>query len=215
MYSSKGLFITFEGGEGTGKTTQIELLKSYFEQLKSKVIITREPGGTPLAESLRALALKGEKIPDPLTELLLFTAARRDHIISLIKPHLSTGYHVICDRFVDSSLVFQGYCTKLGIDYILNLHKHIVQNFMPNVTFIFDLDPEIAKQRLQSRLQLNHYDQASIDWYRMVRAGYLELFNNYNSDKRLILIDANQSIDIVHHHIKASIEKILIGNKNT
>lgn len=191
------MFITFEGGEGTGKTTQINILKKYLEDQGLEVIITREPGGVISAENIRTVIFDNEI--DPITETMLYAAARREHYIKKIKPALDAGKIVICDRFIDSSIVYQGIVRGVGVDLIENINKYAINNIEPDLTIFFDLDPEIGLKRVSLRNeQMNRFDKESLDFHLKVRKGYKLLSKTRN---RFVLIDASKSIEDVTKQI--------------
>ena len=187
------MFITFEGGEGTGKTTQINILKKYLEDQGLEVIITREPGGVISAENIRAVIFDNE------TETMLYAAARREHYIKKIKPALDAGKIVICDRFIDSSIVYQGIVRGVGVDLVENINKYAINNVEPDLTIFFDLDPETGLKRVSLRNeQMNRFDKESLDFHLKVRKGYNLLSKTRN---RFVLIDASKSIEDVTKQI--------------
>ena len=191
------MFITFEGGEGTGKTTQINILKKYLEDQGLEVIITREPGGVISAENIRAVIFDNEI--DSITETMLYAAARREHYIKKIKPALDAGKIVICDRFIDSSIVYQGIVRGVGVDLVENINKYAINNVEPDLTIFFDLDPEIGLKRVSLRNeQMNRFDKESLDFHLKVRKGYNLLSKTRN---RFVLIDASKSIEDVTKQI--------------
>lgn len=191
------MFITFEGGEGTGKTTQINILKKYLEDQGLEVIITREPGGVISAENIRAVIFDNEI--DPITETMLYAAARREHYIKKIKPALDAGKIVICDRFIDSSIVYQGIVRGVGVDLVENINKYAINNIEPDLTIFFDLDPETGLKRVSLRNeQMNRFDKESLDFHLKVRKGYNLLSKTRN---RFVLIDASKSIEDVTKQI--------------
>lgn len=191
------MFITFEGGEGTGKTTQINILKKYLEDQGLEVIITREPGGVTSAENIRAVIFDNEI--DPITETMLYAAARREHYIKKIKPALDAGKIVICDRFIDSSIVYQGIVRGVGVDLVENINKYAINNVEPDLTIFFDLDPEIGLKRVSLRNeQMNRFDKESLDFHLKVRKGYKLLSKTRN---RFVLIDTSKSIEDVTKQI--------------
>lgn len=194
------MFITFEGGEGSGKSTQAKLLAEHLKKSGKEVVLTREPGGTELAEKIRNLLLGSNEINDPMTELLLLTAARKNHIQNLIIPSLKDGKIVISDRFLDSTMVYQGYVKKLEIQKIITISKAAFDDFMPDVTFLIDIDPKIGKERIsKNRNETNHYDKKSIEFHESIRAAYLEIAElNY---KRFRIIDGSLSMDQVTNNI--------------
>jgi dTMP kinase len=177
---SRGWFITFEGGEGTGKSTQLALLDEWLRTLGHHTVQTREPGGTPLAEAVRALLLDPELEPDGLSEIFLLEAARRDHVERVIRPALETGAVVLCDRFTDSSLVYQGVVRGLGWDKVAELNRLATGGLEPDLTLVLDMDPGSAVSRAQLRNNdvgscENRLDDEPEAFHRRVREGFIEL----------------------------------------
>ena len=198
------MFITFEGGEGSGKSTQAKILADYLSKNGKEVVLTREPGGTELAEQIRNLLLGNKEINDPMTELLLLTAARRNHIQNLILPALNSGKIVISDRFLDSTLVYQGYVKKLELDKIHSISKIALNDFTPDMTFLIDIDPLIGKERIsKNRSETNHYDQKNIEFHTRIRQAYLEIAKQ--NSFRIRVIDGSEPIDKVSDKIKSEI----------
>lgn len=191
---SKGFFITFEGGEGSGKTTQSELLYKNLKQKGLNVTRTREPGGTILAESIREILLKGEKDKmSSLTELYLFAAARRDHIDNIIEPSLKNNEIVICDRFIDSTTAYQGYAGNIDLNLINSINNFTIGSIIPNITYIFDIDPDIGlKRSIDTTSEEIRFEKKDIEYHKKIRSGFLEIAKN-NSD-RCIVIDAEQEL---------------------
>lgn len=191
---SKGFFITFEGGEGSGKTTQSELLYNNLKQKGLNVTRTREPGGTILAESIREILLKGEKDKmSSLTELYLFAAARRDHIDNIIAPSLKNNEIVICDRFIDSTTAYQGYAGNIDLNLINSINNFTIGSIIPNITYIFDIDPNIGlKRSINTTSEEIRFEEKDIGYHKKIRSGFLEIAKN-NSD-RCIVIDAEQEL---------------------
>jgi len=194
----RGKFITIEGGEGSGKSTQLALLKQYLARQQVPVVFTREPGGTPYAEALRSAVLTSYDQPlSPLCEYLTFSAARMDHLEKLIWPALESGQHVICDRFIDSSLVYQGHVQGLDITLMRASYMTWSQGFMPDITLLLDIDPVIALQRLKARGgQTNRFDQADLDVHNKIRQGFLDLAKH--SPARIHCINAQDECKNVH-----------------
>ncbi|QXD22654.1 dTMP kinase [Opitutia bacterium ISCC 51] len=194
-----GLFITFEGSEGTGKTTQIQRLTSKLESNNRKVVISREPGGTPLGEDIRHLLKHAESGQNmvPRAELLLFAASRAQHVDELIRPKLEQGQVVICDRFLDSTAVYQGIARAIDGDTVEAINKIAIASTLPDITVLIDLDPEEGFRRIQSRNTEppDRMEQEHMDFYKAVRQGYLDLAAR-NTD-RFLVIDGQQSIDEV------------------
>ena len=197
MINKKGLFVTFEGPEASGKSSQITLLKNYFLKNKIPFIITREPGGTILSEKLRKLILSNKSQINNLEEILLLMAARSNHINNIILPNLKKGKFVISDRFADSTFVYQGYVNKFGIEQTKNLHKKLLNNFLPHKTFLFELSTELIISRLKDRKLKNKYDKLDKKFHDAVNKGYKLISKN----NRFIKIDASKSINQIHYNI--------------
>ncbi|WP_236870486.1 dTMP kinase [Candidatus Bandiella numerosa] len=202
-------FITFEGCDFCGKSTQIQLLKEHFEINNKKVFLTREPGGTELAEKIRELILSFKEITDPLTECLLISAARKDHVDNLIKKKLQQGYYVLSDRFYDSSICYQGYYKGLDTNILKTIKELIIGKFEPDLTFLIDIpEDEIEKRKGTKRVNNNIYDTKSKDFYKIIRSGYLKIAHHDND--RIFVIDGNKKIaDVNAQIIKIIKEKIL------
>ncbi|MET1012922.1 MAG: dTMP kinase [Paenisporosarcina sp.] len=199
--SYAGFFITIEGPEGAGKTT---VMQEVFEQLQSEgydLISTREPGGIRISEKIREVILENEFTEmDGRTEALLYAAARRQHLVEKILPALAQGKIVLCDRFVDASLAYQGYARGLGIDEVLSINEFAIGKLMPNLTLYFDLDPEIGLKRISKNdnRELNRLDAESLSFHQAVREGYQEVLKRY--PKRIKVIDASQSqVDVTKY----------------
>ena len=197
MKSNKGLFISFEGPEASGKSSQILLLSKYLKKNNIPFIISREPGGTDLAEKLRKLILDNKSRINNLEELLLLMAARSNHINEVIIPNLKKGKIVISDRYADSSFVYQGYVNKFGIKKAQKLHKDLLNNFFPDYTFIFQINPKEIIKRLKQRKVKNKYDKSNLLFHQTVIQGYKKIAN----PKRYIMVDASLSKDIIHKNI--------------
>lgn len=198
---TRGKFITFEGGEGTGKSTQCQLLAEYLRLKGHSVIITREPGGTDGAELIRALLVSGDANRwSGVTEALLLNAARVDHWEKVIKPALDSGTWVICDRFADSTIAYQGYGRGLDINFLRNLHESVLPNVWPDLTYIFDLDPKIGISRALSRHTSEvRFEKLEIDFHERMRAGYLDIARDFPD--RCCVVEADQGIQDVHQQI--------------
>ena len=197
MKSNKGLFISFEGPEASGKSSQILLLSKYFKKNNIPFIISREPGGTDFAEKLRKLILDNKSKINNLEELLLLMAARSNHINEVIIPNLKKGKIVISDRYADSSFVYQGYVNKFGITKVQKLHKDLLNNFFPDYTFIFQINPKEIIKRLKQRKVKNKYDKSNLLFHKTVIKGYKKIAK----PKRYIMVDASLSKDIIHKNI--------------
>ncbi|NOZ94774.1 MAG: dTMP kinase [Acidobacteria bacterium] len=175
----RGVFITFEGGEGTGKSTQIARLGEHLRGRGFEVVITREPGGTPVAEAARAILLDPELDPDPLSELFLLAAARRDLVERVIRPALERGAVVLCDRYTDSSVVYQGMVGGVGREAVEEINRLATGGLVPGRTFLLDLDPETGMERTRRRNGAvggrSRFDEKPLQFHRRVRDAYLEL----------------------------------------
>lgn len=198
---SKGKFISFEGGEGAGKTTQAETLCESLEAAGYETLLTREPGGTFGAEAIRNLVLEGSSDRwSGLTELLLMYAARLDHMEKLILPALERGVWVICDRFADSSFAYQGYARGLDIAQVQAVHDAVMGDFAPDLTILFDIDPIMAQKRVETRGEdLTRFDSESIDFHNKLRDAFLEIAKN--NPERIFTLDAGTSRDAVQTRI--------------
>lgn len=195
-------FISFEGGEGSGKSTVISKVKDYLESKGHKVLTTREPGGVPIAEKIREVILgEGSEGMDSITEMLLYAAARGEHLEKKVRDYLESDYFVLCDRFVDSSVVYQGHVSGLGNDIVMKVNNIVIGDLMPKLTFYLDVEPEIGLNRINidKNRELNRLDLEGINFHREVRNGYLKLHSE--NPNRIKKIDANQSIDEVFNSI--------------
>lgn len=211
----KGLFIVFEGGEGTGKTTAIEAIYNWIIENKLKCIKTREPGGIKISEQIRQVILDIEnKSMDPRTEALLYAAARRQHLVEKVIPALEDGTIVLCDRFIDSSLVYQGYARDLGIQEIMSINKFAIGDYMPDLSILFDLDPRIGLERISNNKdrEINRLDLEKLEFHEKVRTGYNIVYEN-NKD-RIIKIDAGKSKENVIDEIKNILKSKIWTNAN-
>lgn len=190
-------FITFEGPEGSGKTTQAMLLADALRSLGLKVMLTREPGGDPLSEEIRKLLLDGpdHSVTDR-AELFLYLAARAQHTHEIIRPFLAKGGVVICARFIDSTVAYQGYGGGLSIDAIRRVNMLATENLKPDLTLLMDIDVEIGLKRQE---QWNRMERKAVEYHQRVRQGFLEEANLFPN--RIKPIDASQDIDFVHRQI--------------
>lgn len=206
----RGKFITFEGGEGTGKSTQAKKLAERLETLGIPTLVTREPGGTALGEDIRALIMK-DRPQDPVTELLLFAAARAEHMTAVIRPALDEGTWVVSDRFIDSTRVYQGKLYRVEPELIALLEKYTVSPDFPDLTLILDLPPEAGMERATSRGTLSRYDAERMETHETLRRGFLEIATA--DPKRCVLIDGLLPIEsvavavwqAVHAHLLAEV----------
>jgi dTMP kinase len=202
------MFITFEGIDFCGKSTQIELLKSYLLKNKKKVQVIREPGGTEISEKIRTMLLDKENSKMIMeTEFLLFSASRAQLVREKIRPYLDEGIYVISDRFHDSSTAYQGYGRGISIKVILSIHKLAIGNTIPDITFFIDIPVEIAEQRRQEKLSkhLDRIENSNKDFYSRVRNGYFELTKNEN---RFRILNGIDNIENIHERIINEIDKI-------
>ena len=205
MNKKKGLFISFEGPEASGKSSQILLLEKYLIKNKIPFITTREPGGTKLAESLRNLILEIKSDINIEEEILMLMAARSHHINNVIKPALNKGSLVISDRFADSTFVYQGFVNNFGIQKAKKLHKNILNNFLPHKTFLFNLSTSKIIARLKNRKSKNKYDKLERNFHDQVNRGYDLISKN----KRFIKIDASKSITSINKQIIKTINLLI------
>lgn len=201
----KPLFVTFEGGEGSGKTTQMALLKQYCEQAGMTAVFTREPGGGAGGDAIRSLLLEGAGDKwHPVTELLLFQAARVEHVERVIRPALAQGAHVFCDRFLDSTLVYQGYARGLGMAYSEALHRLTLGDFQPDMTFYIDIDPAIGLARAGKRQgRETRFEALPQEFHYAVRRGFLALAKA--QPQRMIVIDGAPSQEVVHQSVMSAL----------
>lgn len=187
------MFITFEGGEGSGKTTVVKKVAEELIKLNYEVLITREPGGSKVAEQIRNIILDNNNTSITAeTEALLFAASRTQHLEEIIIPALKRGQIVLCDRFVDSSLAYQAYARELGFDFVLKANDYAMKN-LPELTFYCDVDPELGLKRISTRDNLNRLDLENIAFHEKVRNGYKEVVKRFPN--RVVEINANGTID--------------------
>lgn len=195
-------FISFEGGEGSGKTTIIKQLKIDLEKQGFKVLQTREPGGSEIAEEIRQIILNIANVKmDPRTEALLYAASRRQHLVEVILPALQNGNIVLCDRFVDSSLAYQGYARGLGINQIYELNRFAIEDLLPGLTIYLDLDPKIGLRRIKDNNRAcNRLDLESLEFHKKVREGYLLIAKQYPT--RIKVVDGSLSKEKLYEEVK-------------
>lgn len=202
----KGYFISFEGGDGSGKSTQIRRLRSYFEEKGYDVVLTREPGGTDIGEKIRRVILDpANKKMSGIAEAMLYAASRAQHVEEVIAPALEAGKIVICDRFVDSSIAYQGYGRNLG-ECVTDINKYAVGACMPDITFFLKLKPDQSHSRMRNRKK-DRIELEAEEFHRNVYEGYEALENKF--PERIIGIDASGTIEEVHECILLHIEKLL------
>lgn len=205
----KGLFITFEGPDGSGKTT---VSTAVVERLKKEgypVIYTREPGGIAIAEKIRDIILDPENTSmDAKTEALLYAASRRQHLVEKVIPALEAGISVISDRFVDSSLAYQGEGRGLGMDAVMAINQFAIENHMPDKTIFLNVPSELGLKRINSnRKTLDRLDQESIDFHNRVYKGYQEVIRKYHD--RMVIVDAAKEIDCVIQEAYIAVKRLL------
>ena len=201
------MFITLEGPEGSGKTSAAKLIVSELEKRGYQVLFTREPGGTPIAEQIRNVILdKANTRLDARAEALLYAASRRQHLVEKVLPALKEGKIVICDRYIDSSLAYQGGARGLGIEEVLNINLFATENKFPDLTLLFDIDPVLGLERIarNKNREVNRLDLEKLDFHNKVRETFLLLSKTYAS--RYIVIDASQNMEMVG---QASLDAIL------
>lgn len=202
----EGYFISFEGGDGSGKSTQIQILREFLEDRGYDVIITREPGGTPISEKIRSIILdKANSEMDDMTEALLYAAARAQLVSQVIRPALEEGKVVICDRFVDSSLAYQAYARGLG-DSVKTINAFAVGDCMPDLTILLKVNPQVGSSRIGNR-ERDRIELASSDFHKKVYEGYLQLEKLY--PERIVGIDAADTIENISGIISERIAGLL------
>ena len=201
----KGLFITFEGVEGAGKSTNIRVIEEFLSEWKLDYILTREPGGTLIAEEIRELLLKHhEEKMDATTELLLIFAARAQHLSTKIRQTLAEGTWVLCDRFTDATYAYQGAGRGLDVKLISKLERLVQDNLRPDLTVIFDLDPSVGLERARQRGQLDRIESQKLEFFQRVREGYQNIASREGD--RCLLIDASQTRETVRQSLRTALE---------
>ena len=211
--SKKGLFISFEGGEGVGKSTQIELLKTSLTKKNINVLSTREPGGTKEGELIRKFLVSGEISSwDSYSESLLFNALRREHINKIINPSLFKGDIVLCDRFIDSTIVYQGVGGGINQTLLLSLHKNFCYDLYPDITFLLSLDPKVGIERTLSRNNKteNRFENMGLSYHQKIQDGFKALSDKNN--KRFFEINAELSIEKISNQIYDHVISIIKSN---
>ena len=207
-----GLFITFEGGEGCGKSTQIAALKARLEAMGKTVVKTREPGGTALGESVRNLLQYDDagQGMSPEAELLLFAASRAQHVRELIAPAIAEGQIVLCDRFLDSTTVYQGVARAIDSKKVDTINQFAIGDTNPDLTILIDLPPEIGLARVHARSdgQLDRMEKEAIEFFQAVRQGYLDLAKS--EPKRFLVLDGSQSVEELETQIWQKVEATLL-----
>jgi dTMP kinase len=204
-----GKFITLEGGEGGGKSTQAKLLRDALVARGRRVLLTREPGGSPGAEAIRALVVQGEAGRwDGMTEALLLNAARRDHVFKVIKPALDEGQIVISDRFADSTIAYQGYGQGVNISALQDLQRAAIDDFTPDLTLILDMPVEEGLKRADTRGGVEvRFESMAIEFHRRMQAGFHLIAGR--EPQRCRVIDGNRPIEAIHADILAAVLKVV------
>jgi dTMP kinase len=206
--SKKGIFISMEGPDGSGKSTQIEKIKSYLEGEGYEVVVTREPGGTAISEAVREIILnKAYTEMGYMTEALLYASARAQLVSEVIKPAIESGRAVISDRFIDSSAVYQGMARGLGVENIYNINEYAIQGIMPDVTFLLDLPARTGISRKKDQKELDRMELESIEFHEKVAQGYRDLAKL--SPERIYTVDAAADIETVSGNIIKKLQEIL------
>lgn len=194
--NSPGRFITLEGGEGAGKSSQIQVVKDYLEARGIDVIVTREPGGTSVGQEIRNLLVSGDKDKwSPLSETLLILADRAAHLERVIRPALADGKYVVCDRFFDSTRAYQGIAGGLGLEVIHNLQQPVLGTTLPDVTLLLDIDPEKGLSRAQERGGDLRFESKTLAYHQTLRQAFLDFAKQ--EPERMVVIDADRDIDAV------------------
>ena len=209
--AARGVFITFEGGDGSGKSTQIQSVRDWFESRGREVIVTREPGGTELGTEIRRLVQNGPEDVDARTEALLYAADRAYHVATVIRPALERGAVVLGDRYIDSSLAYQGAARSLGVDEIASLSAWATQGLYPSLTFLLDLPPEVGARRRTDAP--DRMERESMDFHERVRHEYLRLADA--EPERIVVIDAVGTVDEVFSEIRGVLVERFDGGSST
>lgn len=206
----RGYFLTVEGCEGAGKTSVIALVSEFLTASGYSVVATREPGGIEIAEQIRSIILDTNNTKmEARTEALLYAAARRQHLVEKVRPSLDEGKVIICDRFIDSSLAYQGHARGLGIEEVLSINQFAIDHLFPDLTIYLDVLPEEGLRRIHSRQdrEINRLDLESLAFHQKVREGYLLIAERFAD--RIVNIDANRSMDEVFASVKEQLQKFL------
>jgi dTMP kinase len=210
-----GFFITFEGGEGSGKTTQLKALLNHLAAIGREAVETRDPGGTTIGNQIRAVVLDGENDKmDPLTELFLYEASRRQLVREVIRPALAAGRIVVCDRFTDSTIAYQGYGRSLDLQFLRHLNEMATGGIRPDLTLLLDIEPTLGLARISGRLReprpkLDRLEEEILDFHLAVRKGYLAQAEA--EPDRIVVLDATQGIFDLEAAIRRRVESRLPG----
>lgn len=207
----EGFFITLEGGDGSGKTTVLGRVAAYLQNHSMPYRITREPGGIEIAEKIRSIILDpAHTAMDARTEALLYAAARSQHLAEVVEPALKDGITVLCDRFVDSSLVYQGYARGLGIEEVWSINRFAIGSRMPDLTFYLDVDPEVGLSRIAANQEreVNRLDLENLAFHQKVREGYQLVI--VSDPQRIVVLDANRPIHMVEQDIVRTLKERIL-----
>lgn len=206
----RGYFFSVEGNEGAGKSTIVQMASQYLASKGLEVVTTREPGGIVIAEQIREVILDKQNTKmDGRTEALLYAAARRQHFVEKISPALLGGKTVICDRFIDSSLAYQGYARGLGIEETLRINQFAIEGVFPDLTLYLDVDPELGLKRIREHAgrEINRLDLESLSFHQKVREGYWKVIDMF--PERIVKINANEKLDVVFAEVKRALDHFL------
>jgi dTMP kinase len=209
------MFITLEGIEGSGKSTQLDNIHSYLKKRGQEVVVTREPGGTLIGKSLRAILLNpANRLIDPLTELLLYEADRAEHVRKIILPALAEGCTVLCDRFYDATVVYQGYARGQDRELIRQIHRIVLGTLTPDLTVLLDVSPEIGLARAWAQIETggrageeSRFEEEALAFHHKIRAGYLDIARL--EPDRFCVVDASKDPLTVQHAIRACLHRVL------
>ncbi|TQV77432.1 dTMP kinase [Aliikangiella marina] len=206
MSKQRGKFISLEGSEGVGKTTSLNFVREYIESQGHRVVVTREPGGTPLAEDLRNILLSNrQEQVDPDAELLMMFAARSQHVNTLIKPALDNGDWVLCDRFTDATFAYQGGGRGISVDRIAEIEQWTLAGFEPDMTILLDMSVEEGMARTRKRGKPDRFETEKLDFYEKIRAAYLQRARKYSD--RIKVIDAAPDIATVQASLRLALRE--------
>lgn len=206
----RNIFITFEGGEGAGKTSVLKAIGERLKEKRIEVLLTREPGGIEIAEKIRAVILDPAHTEmNERTEALLYAAARAQHFYEKIMPALEEGKHVVCDRFIDSSLAYQGYAREIGVDDVLSINEFAIGKRLPDVTIFFNIAPEKGLARIHATRsdEINRLDSEGLAFHKKVYEGYEEAMRRY--PKRFKMVNADQPIEMVIEEVWGILNPLL------
>ncbi len=208
---SRGRLITLEGSEGVGKSTNLDVICEFLEEKRIRFTVTREPGGTEIAERIRELLLsETTEIMDGLTELLLMFAARNQHLTRKILPELDQGLWVVSDRFTDASYAYQAFGRSIAIEKVDTLRRLVQEGFNPDLTLLLDVEPDVSRGRISDR-ELDRIEKENLEFYQRVRAGYLDLAEKL---ERIKLIDASKNLEYVGSEIRRHMSEFIFSLNN-